>query len=116
IVSVFATLLMLAILAFSTWELWRPTPIPDDPIPSPNGFDLISKTAKRFDFTGIPNSDFDAVGAAEIEAFALKNKENLDALHVAIQTPSRVPIQYTEPLGFMTDFEGPRTSANVLAA
>jgi hypothetical protein len=95
-----ATLLPLVPLV-DVYRALLPPPLPPPAeMPKPNGYDLITQLEGTLNWTAIPTMDVAAASAAACQQFARDNQALFASLHEALKVPSRVPLDYYDPMSW----------------
>jgi len=94
------TLLPLVPLVDVYRALLPPTVPPPAELPKPNGYDLITQLEATLNWTAIPTMEVAEASAAQCQQFAHDNASLFASLREAVNVPSRVPLDYYDPMSW----------------
>jgi hypothetical protein len=101
-IALVLTLLGLTLLVPPTWTFYRfmtPPPIPNDPLPEPNGYDVVLRAGKKLENVSVPTSDKDVPEAEraapkDYREFYNKYHAQVEDARKALEHECRVPLKY----------------------
>ncbi|MCX7424248.1 MAG: hypothetical protein NTW96_01205 [Planctomycetia bacterium] len=117
-------LLGVVLLAPPMWAyyvLMTTPPIPNDPLPEPNGYDTLLRVGKRLENVAVPVHDEELPEAEratpkEFRDFSDRYRAVLDTVHLALDNPYRVPLKYDPTDLDLEALQGVRQTARALVA
>jgi hypothetical protein len=97
---VVVTVLPLVPLVDAYRALLPPTVPPPAELPKPNGYDLVTQLEATLNWTAIPTMEVAEASAAACQQFARDNAALFARLSEALKMPSRVPLDYYDPMSW----------------
>lgn len=100
------------------WTLSRPSPVPEQIIPEPNGYDAIRETASAIAISQFEKIelDWETVSSQKLHAALSDTRSELAELHAVLKLDCSARIDYSSDILPMEDMINFRTLARALAA